>query len=133
MVIIYSPHLCLYHKCRRSYGHFNDLMTSRRPYWIFFFWKLIGVLVPLSPLDGHRVELYVYFTNTEEVMAILMISRSRGGHIGIMFGKLLGALVPLAPLAMSLAIESKLMFYHKYRRSYGHFNDFMKSRWPYWI
>ena len=36
--------------------------------------------------DGHRVEMYVSITNTEGVMAILMISRSRGGHIGIIFG-----------------------------------------------
>ena len=59
--------------------------------------------------DGHRVQMYVSITNTEIVMAILMISRSRGGHIGIMFWKLLGALVPLAPLAMPMTIESKCM------------------------
>ena len=53
--------------------------------------------------------MYVSITNTEGVMAILMISRSRGGHIGIMFWKVLGALVPLAPLAMPMAIESKCM------------------------
>ena len=38
----------------------------------FCFWKL-------------SVEMYVSITNTEGVMAILMISRSRDGHIGIMF------------------------------------------------
>ena len=61
--------------------------------------------------EGHRVEMYVSITiiNTEGVMAISMISRSRGGHIGIMFLKLLGGLVPLAPLAMPMAIESKFM------------------------
>ena len=59
--------------------------------------------------NGHRVEMYVSITNTEGVMAILIISRSRGGHIGIMFGKSLGSLVPLAPLAMPMAIESKCM------------------------
>ena len=53
--------------------------------------------------------MYVSITNTEGVMAILMILRSRGGHIGIMFWKLLGALVPLAPLAMPIATESKCM------------------------
>ena len=51
----------------------------------------------------------VSITNTEGVIAILMISRSSGGHIGIMFWKLLGALVPLAPLAVPMAIESKLL------------------------
>ena len=59
--------------------------------------------------DGHRVEMYVSITNTEGVMAILMISRSRDGHIGILFWKLLGVMVPLAPLAMPMAIESKVM------------------------
>ena len=34
---------------------FNDFMKSRRPYWIFFFWKLIGGLVPISPLDTPMV------------------------------------------------------------------------------
>ena len=53
--------------------------------------------------DGHIFQMYVSITNTEGVIAILMISRSRGGHIGIMFWKLLGALVPLAPLAMPMA------------------------------
>ena len=46
---------------------------------------------------------------TQQSMAgsfTLMISRSRGGHIGNMFWKLLGALDPLAPLAMPMAIES---------------------------
>ena len=43
---------------------------------------------------GHRFQMYVSITNTEWVIAILMISRSRGGHIGIMFWKLLVALVP---------------------------------------
>ena len=56
--------------------------------------------------DGHRVEMYVSITNTEGVMAILMISRSRDGHIGILIWKLLGVMVPLAPLAMPMAIES---------------------------
>ena len=32
--------------------------------------------------DGHRVQIYVCITNTEEVMDMLMISWSRGGHIG---------------------------------------------------
>ena len=49
--------------------------------------------------------MYVSITNTEIVMAILMISRSCGGHIGIMFWKLLGVLVPLAPQAMPMTIE----------------------------
>ena len=37
--------------------------------------------------DGHRVQMYVSITNTEGVLAILMISWSRGGHIG--FNKIL--------------------------------------------
>ena len=31
--------------------------------------------------DDHRVHIYVYITNTEGVMAILITSSSRGGHI----------------------------------------------------
>ena len=42
-------------------------------------------------------------------MAILMISRSRGGHIGVMFWKLIRSLVPLAYLATPMVIESKCM------------------------
>ena len=30
-----SPNVSLYHKYRRSYGHFIDSMKLRRPYWIF--------------------------------------------------------------------------------------------------
>ena len=38
--------------------------------------------------DGHRVQMYVSITiNIEGVMAILMISRSRGGHFGFIFWK----------------------------------------------
>ena len=59
--------------------------------------------------DGNRAEMYVSITNTEGVMAILMISRSRDGHIGILFWKLLGVMVPLAPLAMPMEIESEFM------------------------
>ena len=54
--------------------------------------------------------------NTEGVMAILMISRSRGGHIGIMFWKSVGALAPLAHLAMPMAIESKCMSLSQIRK-----------------
>ena len=60
--------------------------------------------------------MYVSITNTEIVMAILMISRGRGGHIGIMFWKLLGALVPLAPLAIPMTIESKCMSLSQIRK-----------------
>ena len=59
--------------------------------------------------DGHRVKMFVSITNTEGVMAILMISRSRDGHIGILFWKLLGVMLRLAPLAMPMAIESKFL------------------------
>ena len=39
-------------------------------------WKLLGVLVPLASLyaKGHRVQMHVSITNTEGVIAILMIS-----------------------------------------------------------
>ena len=86
-------------------------MKSRRPYWIFFFEIDWGPGPPITPgyTDGHIVEMYVSITNTEGVMAILMISRSRDDHIGILFWKLLGVMVPLAPLAMPMAIESKCM------------------------
>ena len=53
--------------------------------------------------------MFVSITNREGVMAILMISRSHGGHIGILFWKLRGGLDPLAPLATPMAIESKFM------------------------
>ena len=43
-------------------------------------WDLFPLHLWLCPY-GHRVHIYVYFTNTG-VMAILMISSSRGGHIG---------------------------------------------------
>ena len=93
-----------------------------------------GPLITSGYADGHRVQMYVSITNTEIVMAILMISRSRGGHIGIMFWKLLGALVPLAHLAISMAIGSKCMSLSQIRKVlYGHVNDFMKWRQPYWI
>ena len=35
--------------------------------------------------DDHRVQIYVSITNTEGVIAILMLSWSRGGHIGFSF------------------------------------------------
>ena len=68
---------------------FNDFMKSRRPYWIFFFeidWGP-GPHIASGYTDGHRVEMYVSITNAEGVMAILMISRSRGGHSRILFWK----------------------------------------------
>ena len=101
-----------------------------------FFWKLIRGLVPhitSGYTDGHKVEMYVSITNTEGVMAILMISRSRGGHIGILFWKLLGVLDPLHLWLCRLPYSPNVCLYHKYRRSYDHFNDFMKWRRPYWI
>ena len=51
------------------------------------FWQLTGACSPSTSGygDGHSVQTYVSITNTERVMAILMISRSRGGHIGFMF------------------------------------------------
>ncbi len=93
-------------------------MKSRPPYWIYFcdIEKGPGPPITSGYADGHRVQMYVSITNTEIVMAILMISRSRGGHIGIMFWKLLGALVPLAPLAMPMAIESKCMSLSQIRK-----------------
>ena len=86
-------------------------MKSRPPYWIFVLEIKKGPGPPITSgyTDGHRAQMYVSITNTEGVMTILMISRSRSGPIGIMFWKLLGALVPLAPLAMPMAIESKCM------------------------
>ena len=53
--------------------------------------------------------MFVSITNTEGDLAILMISRSRGGHNGIIFWKLRGGMCPLAPLAMPMVIESKFM------------------------
>ncbi len=102
-----------------SYGHFNDFMKSQPPYWISFFLEIEkgpGPHITSGYADCHRVQIYVSVTNTEGVMAILMISRSRGGHIGIMFWKLLKALVPLASLAMPMAIESKCMSLSQIRK-----------------
>ena len=53
--------------------------------------------------------MYVSITNTVGIVASLMISRSRGGHIGIICWKLIGGMGPLAPLAMPMVIESKCM------------------------
>ena len=79
-------------------------MKSRWPYWIFFeIEKGPGSPITSGYADSHRVQMCVSITNTEGVMAILMISRIRSGHIGIMFWKLIGALVPLVPLAMPVA------------------------------
>ena len=95
-----------------SYGHFNYFMKSRPPYWIFLkeIYKGPGPPNISGYADGHIVQMYVSITNTEGVtIAILMISRSRGGHIGIMFWKLRGGLGPLAPLVTPMVIESKCM------------------------
>ena len=59
--------------------------------------------------DGHRVQMCVSISNTEGIITILMISRSRSGHFGIMFWKLRGSLIPLASLATPMVIESKCM------------------------
>ena len=97
-----------------SYGHFNYFMKSRPPFWIYFFRKCIrGLAGPPNIYwyaGGHIVQMYVSITNTEgDMIAILMISRSRSGHIGIMFWKLRGGLGPLSPLVMPMVIESKCM------------------------
>ena len=93
-------------------------MKSWPPYWILFLEIEKGPGPPITSgyVDGHRVQMYISITNTEGVMAILMISRSRGGHIGIMFWKLLRALVPLASLAMPVVIESKYMSLSQIRK-----------------
>ena len=83
------------------------------------FWEIEkgpGPPITSGYADGHTVQMYVSITNTVLVMAILMISRSRGGHIGIMVWKLLGALVLLAPLAMPMAIESTCMSLSQIRK-----------------
>ena len=62
-------------------------MKWRRPYWIYFleidWWP--GPPMTSGYTEGHRVKMYVSITNTEGVMAILLISGSLGGHIGITF------------------------------------------------
>ena len=67
-------------------------------------------------------------------MAILMISRRGGGHIGIMFLILIGGLGPLSPLVTPMVIESKCMPLSQIQKElvYGYFNDFTKRRRPYW-
>ena len=63
----------------------TDIVDLRQP-------NIRSLWITSGCADGHRVQMYVSIRNTEGVMAILMISRSRGGHIVIMFWKLLGAL-----------------------------------------
>ena len=65
------------------YGHLLQLSGGH----IGFFWEIERGLVPLAPLATPmvRVKMYVSITNTEGVMPILMISRSRGRHIGLIF------------------------------------------------
>ena len=83
--------------------------------------------------------MFVSITNTEGVMAISMISRSCGGHIGILFWKLWGGLGPLPPLVTPMAIESKCMSLSQIQKelwSFEWFNevaaailDFRKCHW----
>ena len=40
---VQSPNICLYHKYRRSYCHFNEIILD------LVHWKLLGVLVHLAP------------------------------------------------------------------------------------
>ena len=78
---------------------------------------------------------YVSITNTEGVMiAILMISRSRGRHIGLLFSsKLIRSLVPLTYLTKPIVIEFKCLSLSQIQKElHGHFNDFTKLRQPYW-
>ena len=59
-------------------------MKSRPPYWFFLVLEIEkgpGPPINSGYADGDRVQMYVSITNTEIVMAILMISRSRGGRI----------------------------------------------------
>ena len=57
-------------------GHFNDFAKSRRPYWnsVLEIIRGHGPTCTSGYADGHRVQIYVSTTNTEGVMAILMIS-----------------------------------------------------------
>ena len=68
-----SPHLCLFYKYR-SYGHFNDFVKSRRPYRIFLIEKGPSPTSTFGCADSHTVQIYVSITNTEGVIAILMLS-----------------------------------------------------------
>ena len=67
--------------------------------------------------DGHRVQIYVSITNTEGVIAILMLSCSRGGHIVFSFLEIIRGPGPLAPLA----IASKCMS----------LSQIQKALWPF--
>ena len=59
-------------------------MKWRRPYWIYFIFYFRGSCIPSTSdkADDHRFQIYVSITNTEGDIAILMLSCSRGGHIG---------------------------------------------------
>ena len=46
----------------------------------------------------------------------------------LIFLNLIRGLVPLTHLATPMVIQSECM----YLMNYVHFNDFTKSRWPYW-
>ena len=80
----YSPNVCLYHTYRRSYANFNDFTKSRRPYLNYVSEIIRGPGPPSTSGydDGHWVQMYISITNTEGVMAVLLISLSGGGHIG---------------------------------------------------
>ena len=63
------------------------LSWSRGGHIGFSLLEIIGGPGPPSTsgyADGHRVQMYVSITNTEGVMAILMISWSGDGHIGFL-------------------------------------------------
>ncbi len=69
--------------------------------------------------DGHRVQMYVSISNTEGVMAILMISRSRGCNIGILFWKLRGPGPPsTSGYADGHIVQMYTLSITKYRRRF---------------
>ena len=70
--------------------------------------------------DGHIVKMFVCITHREGVIAILVISRSRGGHIGITFWKLRGCRVgPGPPSTSGYADGHRVQMYVYIRNTEG--------------
>ena len=59
----------------------NDFSKSRRPYWNYVL-EIIRGPGPPSTSGYAECQMYVSITNTERLIAVLMISWSGGGHIG---------------------------------------------------
>ena len=106
----------------------------------FFFLEIEkgpGLPITSGYADGHIVQMYVSITNTEGVIYIYChfndFTKSRRPYWNYVLEIIRG---PGPPSTSGYADGHWVQMYvsiTKYGRSYGHFNDFMKWRWPYWI